>query len=192
MAVRETLQIGDERLKAKNKKVGRVNDSEIKRVIKDGVDTMRENQLIGLAAPQIGENYRLFVTEPRQTKFRTADQTDILRVYINPEITWFSTEQVEIYEGCGSFARGTLFGPVTRPRVIEIKYMDEQGKTHNFKCDGILARVIQHEYDHLSGIEFIEKMSDYRKLIDAEIYRAKIKDLPQYLQASLITIKEER
>ena len=186
MAIRDSIQIGDLRLKADNKVVTDFNDSAVKQVITDMIDTMRQNQLIGLAAPQIGENLKIFVTEPRETPNRSADQADELRVYINPTIINFSTEEVEIYEGCGSVLKATLFGPVIRPREITIEAFDQNGDKFSLTCDGILARVIQHEYDHLSGIEFTEKISDYKKLMSVEFYLERIKMLPEHLAAQKI------
>jgi peptide deformylase len=190
MAVRDTLQIGDQRLKDKNQKILKVDDK-IQQVIRDLIDTMHENQLIGMAAPQIGENYCLFVTEPRETKTRPPDQSDKLRVYINPQITQFSSKKNIIFEGCGSVLHGQLFGPVERSQKIKIDYYDEQMKKHWLQCDGILARVIQHEYDHLSGIEFTEKISDYRQLCNLEHYKARMLANPKYLLATQITLKNE-
>jgi len=161
----------------------------IKQVIKDLMDTMRENQLIGMAAPQIGENFQIFLTEPRKTPNRTLVQ-DELRVYINPTITAFSTDEVIIYEGCGSVVHGQLFGPVRRPKEITIEAFDEAGKQFRLRCDGILARVIQHESDHLRGIEFTEKIADYRLLMDADFYRERIKNSQEQIKAAGITVCE--
>jgi len=93
MAVRKTIQIGDSRLKAKNLIVKNFGDSRIKRVIKDLRDTMIKNDLIGLAAPQIGYNYRIFITQPRKTKARKLPKGDKLRVYINPRMAKYSEEK---------------------------------------------------------------------------------------------------
>lgn len=190
MAQRDTLQIGDPRLKAKNAGVTDFKSTSIKQLVKDLTDTMRVNQLIGMAAPQIGENYTVFVTEPRKTKTRSADQADELRVFINPNIVFFSKEQTLIYEGCGSVCHGQLFGPVIRPKEITVAAYNEAGNKFTFTCDGILARVIQHEYDHLSGIEFTEKISDYKKLLSVDAYIQSIKNSKEQTQASRITKKE--
>ena len=165
MAVRKTIQIGDPRLKAPNKEAKDFSAPKIKKVIKDLKDTMIKNDLIGLAAPQIGENYKIFVTQPRKTKARRLPKGDKFRVYINPKITYFSKKQNIIYEGCGSVLNGTLFGPVKRPEEIKVVARDENQKKFQVHCNGILARVIQHEYDHLDGIEFTEKIYDYKKLM---------------------------
>lgn len=187
MAVRTTIQIGHLALKAKNKVISDFNDPKLKQLIADLRDTMLENQLIGIAAPQIAENYNVFVTEPRQTAARKLNKTDKFRVYINPKIVFFSPEENVIYEGCGSVLNGQLFGPVKRPREIKIESFDESGLKFQIHTDGILARVIQHEYDHLSGIEFTEKILDYRKLMHRDFYIERIKPLPETIKESNIT-----
>jgi len=189
MAVKQTLQIGDPRLKAENKVVSDFNNPVVKQVVQDLVDTMHQNELIGMAASQIGENWKIFVTEPRETKTRPADQADESRIYINPTIVDYSGEENVIYEGCGSVLSGALFGPVRRPKEITIEACNQNGDKFRLTCDGILARVIQHEYDHLLGIEFTEKISDYKKLMTAEFYRATIKMSPEQIEASKITKK---
>lgn len=189
MSVRQTLQIGDPRLKAENKMVTDFRDPVVRQVIADLVDTMHENELIGMAAQQIGENWKIFVTEPRETASRPADQADELRVYINPTIVDSSVEENIIYEGCGSVLNGALFGPVKRPREITIEAYDKNENKFRLCCDGILARVIQHEYDHLLGIEFTEKVFDYKKLMTADFYRATVKMEPGHIEAQKITKK---
>jgi peptide deformylase len=190
MAFRETIQIGHPALKASNKEVTDFTSEEVKRVIQDLTDTMLQNQLIGMAGPQIAENIQIFVTEPRVTPSRAVDQADELRIFINPKIVEFSKEECIIFEGCGSVLNGKLFGPVMRPREITIEAYDQNGKKFRFKSDGILGRVIQHEYDHLNGIEFTEKVYDYKQLMESEFYKANIKTSEQQLSNSKITIKE--
>lgn len=184
MAVRKVIKAGDLRLKANNKRVEKINSTEIKKLIKDLVSTMYKADLIGIAAPQIGENHMVFVTHPRSTKARKLGKTDKLRIYINPKITYESKDQNLIYEGCGSVSD---FGPVLRPKEIEVQATDENGKKFKLKADGILGRVIQHEFDHLNGIEFIQKVSDYSKIIVQEHYRKQIKNSPLQRKNSLIT-----
>lgn len=161
----------------------------LKTVIDNLVDSMRQNKLVGMAAPQIGENLTVFVTEPRETPTRPKDQTDELRIYINPTITYFSPKQIILFEGCGSVLNGQLFGPVKRPKIITIQAKNQQGKQFELTCDGILARVIQHEYDHLFGIEFLEKISDYKQMMTVEFYIQNIKPNPEHIKDSTITQK---
>ena len=175
---------GDPRLKAKNKLIPDYKSPKIQKLIKDLVQTMRKTDLIGIAASQIGENYMVFVTEPRNTKARKLGKTDKLRVYLNPKITYSSQKQNLIYEGCGSVSD---FGPVLRPQEVEVEAINEKGQKFSLRADGILARVIQHEYDHLQGIEFIQKVSDYSKIIVKEHYRKNIRNSPLQKKNSLIT-----
>jgi len=189
MAIKEVIQIGDERLKNANKTLKPTDMAIIKKIVKDLTDTMIHADIVGIAAPQIGENYRIMLSEPRQTKFRAADQSDILRVYINPKIIEFSKEEIIIYEGCGSVS-SNFFGPVKRPKEIVIEAYDINFKKFRLRCDGLLARVIQHEYDHLSGIEFIEKIYDYKKVMNFEFYCKNIRTSEAQVSASKISIVE--
>jgi len=190
MAVREILQLGDERLTKENLEIIDFESEKIKQVIIDLIEIMKEKGLVGIAAPQIGENLKIFITEPRETEFRTKDQADELRVFINPKIIEESSEELIIYEGCASVGRSQIFGPVSRPKTITIEASNEKGERFLIKCDGLLSRVIQHENDHLLGIEFIEKISDYTKIVSPEAYGLKIKDSAEQLNNSIITIKE--
>lgn len=189
MAARRRTYLGDPRLKKENKEVSNFADPKVKKVIQDLIDTMHKVDLIGMAAPQIGENWQIFVTEPRKTEARPIDQADKLRIYINPKIIDSSFETSIIYEGCGSVP-GNIFGPVQRPKVVTVESFDENGRKFRFKADGILGRVILHEMDHLLGIEFIEKVLDYKKLLSKKYYYKKIKYYPEQTKASVITIKE--
>ncbi len=190
MAVRKTIQIGDPKLKAKNTEIRDFYNPKIKKVVKDLQDTMIKHDLVGLAAPQIGYNLRIFITLPRKTKARKLPKGDELRVYINPKIVKFSKKQNIIYEGCGSVLNGNLFGPVKRAEEILIEAYDEKSGKFQLRCDGILARVIQHEYDHMFGIEFTEKIYDYKNLMAKEFYIKNIRNSKSQLEASDITLIE--
>lgn len=176
MTVRRVIQIGDLRLKKKNKIISDFNDKKLTSLILDLKDTMYKAGLVGIAAPQIGVNYSVFVTHPRNTRTRNIGKEDIFRVYINPTITNFSKNQVIIYEGCGSVVKGQLFGPVKRPKEIVIEAFDEKGEKYKITTNGLLSRIIQHEYDHMFGIEFTEKISDYRMIISQTFYRKTIRN----------------
>ena len=192
MAIRKVIQIGDPRLKKKNKFIVDFSDTKLHTLIQDLKDTMNKTGLVGIAAPQIGENYCVFVTYPRNTKARNIGKEDIFRVYINSKITFLSQDEVIIYEGCGSVAKGLLFGPVKRPREITIEAYNEQGIKFSLTTDGLLSRVIQHEYDHMSGIEFTEKILDYKKLTSQSFYRKYIRDNEETKELLNITKVEYR
>lgn len=185
MAVRKVIQAGDPRLKAKNKSVTDLNSPITKKIIRDLMHTMPAAGLIGIAANQIGENYMIFVTHYRNTKTRKLGRPDKLRIFINPKITFKSKKNNLIYEGCGSL--GDVFGPVLRPEEIEVEATDERGGGFSLRANGILARVIQHEMDHLNGTEFIEKVSDYSKIVSKKFYRKNIRNSKQQHANSQVT-----
>ncbi len=190
MAIRTTIQLGHPALKAENNIVTDFADPTLTQLIIDLKDSMYKVKLIGMAAPQIAENYMVFITEPRETEYRPADQADEFRVYINPKIIWESDEKITIWEACGSVTEVNIFGPVVRSKVVEVEAFNQQGIKFRFKADGILGRVIQHEMDHLLGVEFIEKVQDYSKLKSLEFYLKDIKTSPEQVAAQKISIKE--
>lgn len=185
--VKKVIQAGHPALHSKNKIISNFKSPRLKRLIKDLTESMHKASLVGIAAPQIAENYMIFVTHPRNTKARKLPKTDKLRFYINPKIVFKSRNKNLIYEGCGSIAGGKLFGSVSRPQEIEIEAFDEGGSRFKLRCDGILARVIQHEYDHLMGMEFITKVDDYKKIMSIEYYKKNIRNSKFQKENSLIT-----
>ncbi len=189
MSIRQTVQIGDPKLHAENKQVTDFHDPKIQHVIADLRDTMIKEELVGMAAPQIGENYQIFVTEPRETESRPKNQSDIFRVYINPKIVQSSTKKNVIFEGCGSVSNAQIFGPVKRSQKITVEACDENGGKFQLTCDGILARVIQHELDHLNQTEFVSRVSDFKRLMTKEFYIRDHKNDHENMKASEITEK---
>ena len=116
------------------------------------VIAMREHELVGIAAPQVGVSLQIFITEIRKTRFRKKlKNIDTLKVYINPKIISRSRNQTLLVEGCGSVSRASLFGTVKRPSAVTVTARDEQGKKFERKTKGLLAKIVQHEYDHLEG-----------------------------------------
>lgn len=192
MTVRQVIQLGHPALKKKNSEIVDFSDTKLITLIGDLTDTMREVGLIGIAAPQIGENYMVFLTEPRKTEFRGDEESDELRIFINPKIIWESDEKITMWEGCGSVTEVGLFGPVIRSKVVKVEGYDQNGKRFTLKADGILGRVIQHEMDHCLGIEFIEKVADNTKLKSMEFYTRDIRNSSEQMEASKITLKKFR
>ncbi len=162
----------------------------LQKTVTDLIDTMRDSGLIAIAAPQIGVNLRLFLTEIRATKSRPNTQFDELRLYFNPEIIESSEEQVEIYEGCGSVQGSKKFAPVLRSKQIKVKAYDQTAKEFTLECDGLLARAIQHECDHLQGREFTALQIPGSKMITRETLQNQILNSAKHLEACTTTIKE--
>ncbi len=156
MAIRKTVQAGNPVIRAKAQKVKLPLDKAILKIITDLTDTMRAAGLVGIAAPQIGKGVRIFVTEVRKTKYRNHEPTP-LQVFINPEIVETSKKLVSDWEGCGSVATGNLFAKVMRPEKVTVRAFDQNGEKFELETSGLLARIIQHENDHLNGVLFTDK-----------------------------------
>ena len=170
MIIKSVTQVGNPIIRNKSKNVKVVNSPEIKKIIKDLTDSMRHSNLVGMAAPQIGHNLRIFVTEIRTTTLRKTKELDKLRVFINPKIIKISKERALGYEGCGSVALSGIFGKVSRPTQVTIIATDENNHKFEYTAKGLLARVIQHELDHLDGIIFLDKVDDKKSLMSKEEY----------------------
>lgn len=108
-------------------------------------EAMKKNEGIGLAANQLGKNLSVFVIDEK-----LAQEYDVPQIYINPEITEYSKDQDDLEEGCLSIPK--YYVPIPRSKKVKIKALDEQGNKIKLKARGFLARVFQHETDHLNGI----------------------------------------
>ncbi len=139
------------------------NYPELPKLIEDMFATMYATEGVGLAAPQIGKDIRLFVVDA--TPFAEDDPTakDFKKVFINPEIYEVSEEEVLYNEGCLSVPG--IHEDVYRPESIRINYLDENFEEHDEELTGWPARVVQHEYDHLDGIVFTDRLSGLRKTL---------------------------
>lgn len=192
MAIKNIIQIGEELLREKCNPVllSSINEPGVQALVEDLIDTHRQRQGIGIAAPQIGINLRFFVTELPISPNRPESQSDELRIYFNPEITFRSDELVTMYEGCLSIADGNFCLPITRPKEITIEAYNKAGQKFKLHCDGLLARVIQHEYDHLEGILFIDKNVDIRKAVSISHSRTLSTTDKSIVKSRTITVKE--
>ena len=138
-------KLGEEVLRKKAVPIEKVTD-EIKTLIGDMFETMVDANGVGLAAPQVGKKLRLFVA--------VADD-DVKRVFINPQIVSTSEEVGDYEEGCLSIPG--VYETIRRPVRVTVQALDENGKPFTLEADGLLARIIQHETDHLDGILFIDR-----------------------------------
>ena len=142
-------------------------DSEaLQQLLDDMYETMRGAAGIGLAAPQVGRTERLFIVDlsplfgDMEEEQREALPPQPM-IFINPEILWESDEEIEFEEGCLSIPE--LRENVVRPESIRIAYLDRNFEEQEIEVDSLLARVIQHEYDHLEGVLFIDLISPFRR-----------------------------
>ncbi len=153
------------------------NHEGLTQLIADMFETMYEANGVGLAAPQVGKAIRLFVIdatpfadleEDEESEF-TKKELEILKdfkkVFINARILEEDGEEWKFNEGCLSIPK--LREDVLRKPNIKIEYYDEHFKKHTEKYDGIIARVIQHEYDHIQGVLFTDKISPLKRTLIA-------------------------
>jgi len=145
------IKLGDPILKKHSVVVPDVNDR-IGALIKEMTEAMEKGKGVGLAAVQVGELLRLFVTKI---------PGDSVRVFINPDILETSIEQVTMEEGCLSIPG--LYSDVIRPASVRIQAWNEKGRPFTLSAEDYLARVIQHEFDHLNGILFVDRVGPQKK-----------------------------
>ena len=134
---------------------------DVKQLSADMLATMDAANGVGLAAPQIGMNIRMFVVDASPWAEEEPALEGFRKTFINAEIYEYGTEEEYISEGCLSLPG--LYEDVKRPTSIRIRYVDENWVEHDEFYDGFAARVIQHEYDHLEGKVFTDRLSPLRK-----------------------------
>lgn len=154
MAIREIITTPNPVLRRKAHKITTF-DKDLQVLIDDMVETVRDAPGVGLAAPQIGVSERLIVVEYGDDEDETVPKK--LYVVINPEIIEASEETVEGIEACLSIPR--LMGEVVRNEKITVKGMNRHGKPVKIKVEGWMARIFQHEIDHLEGVLFTDRAS---------------------------------
>lgn len=151
MKYRDILVFGEPVLKEKSKEV-KVIDSNIRKTLKNMYEIMKRADGVGLAAPQIGIPLRLVVIDVGKGPI----------FMVNPEITWYSEDTVDFEEGCLSFPGVAI--NITRPEKVKVAFLDEKGKKNFLEADGLLARAIQHEVDHLDGVLIIDRATKKQRM----------------------------
>jgi len=147
----------DKKLRQKSKKVEDVLDPEIQELIKKMIEIMHKENGVGISAIQVGVPLQIIVVEHQ------GEQS----VIINPKIYRKSLSKSIDLEGCLSLPG--VYGPVKRSKIIKIKGLDVSGQEVDIRANGLVARIIQHEYDHTEGILFIDKMvnsKESRKVLE--------------------------
>ncbi len=158
-------------LRQKTEDVKNFNSSDFHSLIKKMSDAMfNEPDGIGIAAPQIGISKKVFLVAEdvlflerfSENKEGKSKRTKNYFVFANPSIKKFSSKKTKDIEGCLS-VRG-VYGEVLRPEKITVEYFDESGNKKNRGASNLFARVIQHEFDHLNGILFIDKAKNIQRI----------------------------
>ena len=136
---------------------------DLKQFIADLWDTMYQSDGVGLAAPQVNRSIRVFVIDASAFKEKYPEAETFHKTFINARIYKDEGEEFSFNEGCLSFPG--LREDIIRKPVIYIKYLDEDFIEHDERYDGVIARIIQHEYDHVEGIVFVDRVSSLKKML---------------------------
>ncbi|WP_448592893.1 peptide deformylase [Thermoflexus hugenholtzii] len=163
MAVRPIVMADQPILRRKAEPVTRITPA-LRRLIADMVETMRAAEGIGLAAPQVGEPLRVIVVEVPEDE--EVPGSGVLYAVINPEIVEASPEIEEGVEGCLSIPG--WYGWVPRARWVIVRGLNPEGRRVRIRAEGLVARVFQHEIDHLDGILFPDRIQDPTKIWRAQ------------------------
>lgn len=151
------------------------NSEALQQLIDDMIETMRVAAGIGLAAPQVGRRERLFVVDLTPMADEAEEGSEPLppqpMVFINPEVIWESEEECEYEEGCLSIP--DIREMVVRPERVRLRYRDRNFELQEIEVRDLLARVIQHEYDHLEGVLFVDRISSFRR----RLLRRRLRDM---------------
>jgi len=136
---------------------------ELEQLIEDMFETMYKSEGVGLAAPQVNRSIRLFVIDASPYAEDNPELEGFKKVFINAHITEESGEEWVFNEGCLSIPE--IREDVSRPPRLRIQYVDENFVPHDEVYEGIPARIIQHEYDHIDGILFVDRINTLRKML---------------------------
>lgn len=166
--LRQIAQLGQPVLRQETVPVADPGDPVIQALIDDMLATMTEANGVGIAAPQVYEPLRLFIVASHpNVRYPHAPQMEPLAM-LNPEILWKSDETEKGWEGCLSVPG--IRGPVPRSVSIGVSYLTRSGERREEELSGLIARVFQHEYDHISGLVFLDRVESTRELVSEREY----------------------
>lgn len=158
------VMYGDPVLKKKGKEIEK-GEIDVKQLAEDMFETMENASGVGLAAPQIGKSIRMFVVDatPMAEEEDEENLEGFKKIFINPEIVDEQGEEWGFEEGCLSIP--DIREVIDRQEELTIHYFDENWEEHEDTFDGIKARIIQHEYDHIEGILFTDHLTPFKRRI---------------------------
>jgi peptide deformylase len=166
------IEFGDPILRqtAEQVKLSDIKSEEIQKLIKDLIQACDEHPFgVGIAAPQIGVSRAVFVIRTKPTKSRPELKIRT-RVVINPEILEYIGEPIQLWDGCLSEGKETMFAQTERYKKVRVKYIAEDAKLKEEVLDGFMAHVFQHETDHLSGILFVDRITNSKSWMSHKEY----------------------
>lgn len=166
------IQLGNPLLRQQAQPIDNLLEKPIQTLIDNLLATVRESNGVGIAAPQVAQSYRLFVVASRPNLRYPNAPTMESTPMINPKIIAHSDEVVKGWEGCLSIPG--IRGLVPRYQAIEVEYTDKNGKINKQELTDFVARIFQHEYDHLEGIVFLDRVENTQDLMTEDEYQKQI------------------
>jgi peptide deformylase len=172
----QIAQLGNPILRQQAQLVDNVQDERIQQLIDALIVTAAASNGVGIAAPQVSESYRLFIVASRpNARYPHAPLMEPTAM-INPRIIAHSSESVKGWEGCLSIPG--IRGLVPRYQAIEVEYATRDGKLHRQELTDFVARIFQHEYDHLDGIVFLDRVESTQDMMTEQEYQQRIVQQP--------------
>ncbi|MFZ1522771.1 MAG: peptide deformylase [Candidatus Saccharimonadales bacterium] len=168
----EIIEFGNAILRkvSKQVKLSEIASEKIQKLIQDLIQACDEHPMgVGIAAPQIGINLRLFVIRTKPTEGRP-NLKSRTRICINPVILEFKGSKTLLWDGCLSEGKEPMFAQTERYTKLKVQYLNQDGKLENENLDGFLAHVFQHELDHLDGILFPDRVMNSKSWMSKKEY----------------------
>lgn len=164
----DIVELGNPILREKAKEIRRISDSDIQQLIDDMIVTTKHASGVGLAAPQVDHSLRLFIMHSYPNDRYPEAPEMVSTPVINPRIISYSEDLVEGWEGCLSIPG--IRAPVVRHRAVSVEFYDRFGNEKVEVLEDFVARIFQHEYDHLEGIVFLDRLENNSEIITENEY----------------------
>ncbi|MEP0803746.1 peptide deformylase [Funiculus sociatus] len=172
----QIAQLGNPILRQQAQNIENVRDERIQKLIDNLISTVAQANGVGIAAPQVAQSYRLFIVASRPNpRYPNAPEMEPTAI-LNPRVIGHSEEVVKGWEGCLSIPG--IRGLVPRYREIEVEYTSRNGKLQRREFTNFVARIFQHENDHLDGIVFLDRLESTRDIITEQEYQQQIVQQP--------------
>lgn len=172
----QIAQLGNPILRQQVQNIENVRDERIQKLIDNLISTVAQANGVGIAAPQVAQSYRLFIVASRPNpRYPNAPEMEPTAI-LNPRVISHSDEVVKGWEGCLSIPG--IRGLVPRYRAIEVEYTSQNGKLQRREFTDFVARIFQHENDHLDGIVFLDRLESMRDIMTEQEYQQQIVQQP--------------
>lgn len=168
----QIVQLGDPILRLRAQVVENIQAQSIQKLIDDLITTVGQANGVGIAAPQVAQSHRLFIVASRPNDRYPNAPTMEPTPMINPRILSHSNEVIKGWEGCLSIPG--IRGLVPRYQAVEVEYCDREGKLQKQELTDFVARIFQHEHDHLDGVVFLDRLESTQDIITEQEYQKRV------------------